>query len=99
MAVSNSEEEWERWLGGQACSTKETLGSARQERKRVVSSWSSPMSHKVSKDTINFCSLAEKTSSQKSGGPTEQPRSETPRQVTGMSRGREDLEASVPGGI
>ena len=36
MAVSNSKQEWERWLGGQAYSTKETLGSARQERKRVV---------------------------------------------------------------
>ena len=37
-----------------------------------------PCRTKSPKDTFNFCSLAVKTSSQKSGGPRGQPRSEKP---------------------
>ena len=99
MAVSNSEDERERWLGGQARSTKETLGSARQERRRVDSNCASSMSRRAPKETFNFCSLVLKCSSQKSGGPIGQPRRENPRRAMGMSGGRVDREASAPGGI
>ena len=37
-------------LGG----TKETLGSARQERKRVISTWESPKSHRASRESSLF---------------------------------------------
>ena len=54
MAWSKSHEDCCIWLGGQAQRTKETLVSARQERRRVISAWESPKSRRAPREVLTF---------------------------------------------
>ena len=85
--------------GRQLWRTKENLGRARQERRKAISNWESPMSCIAPREALIFDMLLCSISSQKEGGPIGQPSRQKPWPVTWISNSSVEEERSHSLGI
>ena len=78
---------------------KATLGSERQDLRRVVSICESSRSGKQERAVSTFLTLLRITDSEKEGDPMGDPRRTKPSDVVGISGGRELVAREAPSGI